>query len=300
MNALGIFPVAVLATACFLTAQQQFRMSGIILEIEGRIATLTLNRPASLNALTAEDYDMLAVSLREIDKHPEVVATIWQANGRFFCAGTNVTHIPSSSREASSASDRPLTARDYFPASVFRANTDVSNAFYTHSKLLIAAVNGPVLGIAAAFLGHFDFIYCMPETYLSVPFTFLGLISEAGSSVSFVNRMGLARANEVLLFRKKLRANELLECGFVNQIFPSQPVEKFQAAVRAHVLYEMDGLDPTALLGVKRLIRAGLTDKNNPDTVNMRESYEQAERMASGIPAQQFQRLARKEIKNRL
>lgn len=48
--------------------------------------------------------------------------------------------------------------------------------------------------------------------------------------------------------------------------------------------HELEGLDPTALLAVKRLIRAGLYEKNNPDAVNMRESYEQAARIASGVP----------------
>ncbi|KZV91060.1 ClpP/crotonase [Exidia glandulosa HHB12029] len=272
----------------------------ITVDVKDGIATITLNRPETLNALTRADYDAFAKSLREIDQRPDVVVTIWQAHGRFFCAGTNVADSASviASKEAAEA-DRS-DPRKVFPSAVFPTNTDVSNALYTHSKLLVAAVNGPVLGIAAAFLGFFDFIYAMPSVYLSVPFTFLGLISEAGSSVSFVNRMGLARANEVLLLRKRLGADDLLQCGFVNKIFPAEPAEKFHATVRAHVQYELEGLDPTALLAVKRLIRAGLNEKNNPDAVNMRESYEQASRIASGIPAQQFSRLARKEIKNRL
>ena len=90
--------------------------------------------------------------------------------------------------------------------------------------------------------------------------------------------------------------------------------------MRAHLLEELRGLDPTALLVVRRLIRRGLYEKNDPDAVNLRESYgekkthyflntsvvmvsffaAQAERFASGTPTEQFAKIARKEIKHKL
>jgi len=149
-------------------------------------------------------------------------------------------------------------------------------------------------------LGHFDFIYALPNVWLSVPFTFLGIVAEGGSSVSFVNRMGLGIANEVLIWGKKKNAEELLSCGFINKIFPSQTTSSFHATVRMHLLDEMRDLDPTALLVVKGLIKRGLYEKNDPDAVNLRESYAQAERFASGIPRKQFTRIANKEVKHKL
>ena len=85
-----------------------------------------------------------------------------------------------------------------------------------------------------------------------------------------------------------------------SKIFPDQPTPSFQAAVRVHVLAELEGLDPTALLGVKKLIKAGLNDQHNLDAVNLRESYAQAERFASGIPGERFAKIARKELKHKL
>ena len=87
----------------------------------------------------------------------------------------------------------------------------------------------------SAFLGHFDLIYAVENAWLCVPFTFLGkshtnvlgkihfsctapmegLVAEAGSSVTFVNKMGLAKANEVLLLGHKQSAQELLRINFV-------------------------------------------------------------------------------------
>jgi hypothetical protein len=58
-----------------------------------------------------------------------------------------------------------------------------------------------------------------------------------------------------------------------SEIFPLQATESFHGAIRKHILGEISGLDPVALLNVKKLIRAGLNEKNNPDAVNLRESY---------------------------
>jgi hypothetical protein len=69
-----------------------------------------------------------------------------------------------------------------------------------------------------------------------------------------------------------------------SEIFPSQSTESFHEAVRKRVEADLKQAEPGALLAIKKLIRAGLRDKNDPDLVNMRESLEQARRVATGIP----------------
>lgn len=120
------------------------------------------------------------------------------------------------------------------------------------------------------------------------------------------------------MFNQKKNAQELLECGFVkcvhvlfsltasryyifnSKIFPSQPTELFHVAVREHLLGELDGLDRSSVLTIRALLKAGLSERNDPDAVNLRESYAQAEKMATGIPARRFGMIARKEIKHKL
>lgn len=270
-------------------------MSKISVDVSEGIATITLNRPKSYNALTSEDYDDFANTLRELDQRDDVLVTVWQATGKWFCAGTDVK-----SGVIGSSGSKEASIRTGFLQGAARTTTDCGQALYSHRKILVAALNGPVMGIAAAFLGHFDFIYSTPDAWLSIPFSFLGIIAEGGSSVSFVNRMGLSQANEVLIWGKKKTAQQLLNSGFVNEIIPADSDVKFHTAVRTRIKDELSGLDPSALLHMKQLIRAGLGDKNNPDAVNLRESYAQAARFASGTPAIQFGRIARKEIKHKL
>jgi len=270
-------------------------MSTLQVDISQGIATLTLNRPETLNSITAEDYDALSEALASIDKREDVVITVLQATGTWFCAGTDFNK----SLKADPALEINTTRRGFLQR-VSSTNTDVSRAFYSHSKILVAALNGPVLGIMAGFLGHFDFIYSMPDAWLACPFTFIGIIAEAGSSVSFANRMGLAKANEVLIFGKKMSAEELLACGFVNEIFPKQSYESFHSTIRRHLLQQLEGLDHDSVLTVKQLIQFGVNEKNSKDATNLRESYAQGARFATGVPGDRFAKLARKEIKHKL
>jgi peroxisomal 3,2-trans-enoyl-CoA isomerase len=273
--------------------------SKISVNVSEGIATITLNEPHRLNALTPEDYDEFANSLRAIDKREDVVATVWQANGKWFCAGTDVKKTGTNPDNSNTPTPK-RSSRDYLVHGVVAANTDCTHAIYSHSKILVAALNGPVMGIAAAFLGNFDFIYAVPGAWLNVGFPFLGIAVEGGASVSFVNRMGIAKANEVLILNKKISASEMLECGFVNKIFPSKSTEEFHSAVHQHLKKELDGLVPASIFAIKTLIKAGLNDKNNFHAVNLRESYAQADRFSSGIPSERFRKIANREIRHKL
>ncbi|EUC29707.1 hypothetical protein COCCADRAFT_39955 [Bipolaris zeicola 26-R-13] len=75
-----------------------------------------------------------------------------------------------------------------------------TEAFYAHSKILVTALDGPGVGIAAALISFVDFVFCAPHTYLLTPFfTSLGLIDEGGALVGFVRRMGVSKAMGALL-----------------------------------------------------------------------------------------------------
>ncbi|KAG1827379.1 ClpP/crotonase-like domain-containing protein [Suillus subaureus] len=261
-------------------------VSKISVNVSQGIATITLNEPHRLNALRPEDYDEFANSLRAIDKREDVVATVWQGNGSAPGTVTN-PDVPNTPTQRS--------MRDYLVHGVVAGNTDCTHAV-PHSKILVAALNGPVM----AFLGNFDFIYAVPGAWLNVGFPFLGIAVEGGASVSFVNRMGIAKANEALILNKKISASEMLECGFVNKIFPSKSTEEFHSTVHQHLKKELDGLVPASIFAIKTLIKAGLNDKNDFHAVNLRESYAQAERFSSGIPAERFSKIAKKEIRHKL
>ena len=92
-----------------------------------------------------------------------------------------------------------------------------------HKKVLILALNGPGVGGGGAwFQGVADIVLAADDAYLQVPFSSLGLVPEFGSATSFFHSIGAHRANDFLMFGRKLTAKELEEWGMVNRIFPKQ------------------------------------------------------------------------------
>lgn len=82
----------------------------------------------------------------------------------------------------------PVIQRNTFFFLSFSANNlNVTHEFYTHPKILIAALNGPAIGLSAA-LALSDFIYCVPHTFILKFFSSIGIVSDGVASRAFVQR----------------------------------------------------------------------------------------------------------------
>ena len=77
-------------------------------------------------------------------------------------------------------------------------------------------------------------------------------------------------------------------------------MEEFHKSVKQRIAAELDGLVPEAILKTKQLLRFGLKQKNDMDSVLLREGYAQAERFVTGVPAERFGKIARREIRHKL
>ena len=93
-------------------------------------------------------------------------------------------------------------------------------SFIDHPKPLIALVQGPAVGIAVTTLGLCDVVYCSDRATFHTPFSSLGQSPEGCSAAIFPRTMGLSKANEVLLFGKKLTAGQACDRGLVAEVLP--------------------------------------------------------------------------------
>ena len=180
-------------------------------------------------------------------------------------------------------------------------NLNLTRDFYLHPKILVVALNGPVIGLSAALTGWADFIYAAPHTFLLTPFSSLGLVAEGGASVGFVQRMGIAKANEALIMSKRLTCQELVQCGYINKVFDTLPNE--QEKFLDLVLQEVDDrlgphLVPESLTKIKALIRKPYRDAL--DAQNVAEVYGGVECFVTGLPQEEFRKIANKEKKHKL
>jgi len=180
-------------------------------------------------------------------------------------------------------------------------NLEITNAFYTHPKILITALNGPAIGLSAALISLSDFVYAAPHAFLLTPFTSLGLVAEGGASRAFVQRLGISKANEALIMSKRITAEELLQVGFVNKIFNTgkDEQERFLGEVLKEVEDRLgDHLNSDSLLKVKALIRK--PEREIMDQQNLAEVFGGLERFAAGVPQEEFRKIASGEKRHKL
>ncbi|OLN87935.1 3,2-trans-enoyl-CoA isomerase [Colletotrichum chlorophyti] len=265
----------------------------VSLEYRGRVALLTIDNDRKLNALSQPQYYDLAQKLREIATHDEVFITVLTAKGRYFSAGADVT--------IARTSPSGLEAHKHWLQGFVAFNLNVTQAFYTHPKILVVGLNGPVIGLSAALVSFADFIYCTPSTFLLTPFSSIGLVAEGGASRALIQRMGISKGNEALIMSKRISSQELLQTGFVNRIFETGVGEddKFRELVLKEVDERLgEHLIGDSLTGIKALIRRPEMDAM--DRQNSQEVFAGIERFMKGIPQEEFRKLASGEKRHKL
>jgi enoyl-CoA hydratase/carnithine racemase len=180
-------------------------MSQILTRLEDGVLRLEINRPEKKNALTADMYSAAAEALRAAEGDPAVRAILIHGQpGGTFTAGNDLADFL----------ERPPQDET---APVFR----FINSLPEIGKPLVAAVSGAAAGIGTTLLLHCDLVYADPTARFLLPFVGLGLCPEAGSSLLLAERIGPARAAEMLLLGEPLNADAALACGLVNAIVPT-------------------------------------------------------------------------------
>jgi enoyl-CoA hydratase/carnithine racemase len=165
----------------------------VLAEDIGRVRLLTLNRPEALNAFNGALFDALTDALIAADACEDIGVVVLTGAGRAFSAGADL------------ADDRSA-ATTYGFAGFLEHTVDFS-------KPLILAINGLGVGIGATLCGLADLVFMSTEARLRCPFSRLGLVPEAGSTLLFPELMGRQAANWVLMSSEWLNAQQCKELG---------------------------------------------------------------------------------------
>ena len=264
----------------------------VTLAKQGRVAIIRLNQPKKLNALGEDGYSRLSYILQDVARMDDIAITVIVGTRGFFSAGFDV-----SSSELGKSSDSDCNSEhneeDMLKRTVNK-NLVITRAFYKHPKILVVALNGPAIGLSAALIAFADFIYATPHAYLLTPFSSIGLVAEGGSSIGFVQRLGIAKANEALIMSKRISIEELVQTGFVNKMFKGRDQNDDEGFLQ-QVLTEIndrlgDDLNRESLVHIKALIRRPYMDMY--EAQNSREVALMLERLMTGQPQEEFRRIA--------
>ncbi|AIK96658.1 enoyl-CoA hydratase-related protein [Candidatus Odyssella acanthamoebae] len=206
----------------------------ILVNKDGPILTIRINRPDKKNAITNEMYDALVGALTLATNDSHIIAVKLEGTGDCFTAGNDLADFLSMEEISMNASaPRFLKALASFP------------------KILIAVVQGVAVGIGTTMLLHGDFVVATTDARFQLPFINLALVPEAASSLLLPARIGYLRAAELLLLGESFTAETALYLGLVNRVVDPTELE----ACSLGILKQLLGKDPSALFETKRLLK---------------------------------------------
>ncbi len=211
-------------------------MSDILVHTEAGVCTISFNRLARKNSITSDMYAAMADAMQAATADAVIRVVVLQGDETIFSAGNDIGDFL----------EKPPSGED---APVFRFLRNIAAC----PKPVIAAVNGPAVGIGTTLLFHCDLVYAGDNAAFSMPFVNLGLCPEAASSLLVPQMFGYHRAAEALLLGEAFFAEAAMEVGLVNKILPPTETNAF-AQAQAH---KLAAKPLSALVETKRLMKGG-------------------------------------------
>jgi enoyl-CoA hydratase/carnithine racemase len=199
------------------------------------VRTITMNRLAKRNALTAAMYSTMAEALEQADSDTSVGAVLFLGGPGCFTSGNDVKDFLVN----------PPTGPE---SAVFR----FLRALLACGAPLVAAVDGPAVGVGTTMLLHCDLVYATPAARLHLPFIDLGLVPEAGSSLLLPQTLGHRQAAEMLMLGTPIDGVRAAAIGLINAVVPADELSTVAAAAAAALAAK----PRTALRHTKALMRA--------------------------------------------
>jgi len=190
-------------------------------------ATIELNRPEVLNAWNGQFGDDLRTALAELKESEAVRAILITGAGRAFSSGADLKDVGGGFTTSDGRPDvyRTLTER-YHP---------IMETIRELPKPVVAAVNGPAVGIGASLALCCDLVLAAESAYFLFAFVNIGLVPDGGSSLFLPTRIGMARATELSMLGERLPAPKALEWGLINRVVPDAQLAAEASALLARL-----------------------------------------------------------------
>jgi len=225
----------------------------ILYEVDDPVATITLNRPQALNAWTARMGAEVRHAVARAEQDPAVVGIIITGAGRGFCAGADMNMLSSISAgggDLGSAMPAELAAD---PGDVTFGDDFRGEYTYLMSvpKPVIAAINGPIAGMALPIALACDLRFMAADAVLSTAFSQRGLVAEWGLSWLLPRLVGPAAAMDLLFSSRRIDGTEAARLGLVNAAVP--PGEAYDFS-RRYLVGLATTSSPSSLAVMKRQV----------------------------------------------
>lgn len=204
----------------------------LLVTLADHVLTLTLNRPAKLNAIDNPLAEALLQALRESADRPEVRVIRLRGQGRAFCAGRDVAAPPT---------DRDL-----------QLVQEVAQAIVRHPLPVVAAVHGWTVGAGFEWAMDADLVVAADDARFKLPEASLGVFVTGGLVATLPASAGLARAKALMLLGESFDAHQAVQWGLVHQVVPAGQLEDDSLAL----CQRLAALAPDVVRHYKRVLNA--------------------------------------------
>ena len=219
------------------------------LQIENKIARLTLNRPDAFNSMPRAFWNELPVLVREIDEEAKARVIVLSSTGKHFTAGMDLSVFTDGESISASGGDQ------YARAEAFRQFVlTLQNTFSCLDDArmpVIAAVQGGCIGAGVDMISACDIRYATEDAFFQIQEINIGMTADVGTFPRLCKLIPEGWVRELAYAGRRLPAAKAKEIGLVNDIFPTQ------AAMMEHVnalAAEIAEKSPVAVAGSKRMI----------------------------------------------
>jgi enoyl-CoA hydratase/carnithine racemase len=184
----------------------------IQVEADGPVRIVRLNRPEHLNATNHELHEGLAALFGQLDADADARAAVLTGNGRAFSAGGDFDYLDELTRDADLRHDTLVAGR--------RIVTGMVGCRLP----IVAAVNGPAVGLGCSLVALSDVVYMAESAHLADPHVLIGLVAADGGPVTWPLLMSLQLAKEYALTGDRISAERAAAIGLANHVVPDAEV----------------------------------------------------------------------------
>ena len=254
-------------------------------ETEGGVGWIRLNRPEKMNAIGAVTRKQLGDAIKHAERDEAVRVVVLTGSGRAFCSGADVT-------EMAQGGDGGMRTPDDVGNVLRNEYMPMLTRLRTMPKPVIAAMNGPAVGIGASYALACDIRIAVPEAYILEAFVNIGLAPDGGVSWLLPRLAGTGVAYEMFFTGKPLQAADAHRLGVINRLVPADQLEAQVRELANHLASQ----PKQAMAAAKRAVNHAL-ESSYEEALEF-ESYLQEAQSASPEFAEGVQNfLARRSAK---
>jgi 2-(1,2-epoxy-1,2-dihydrophenyl)acetyl-CoA isomerase len=217
----------------------------IRVHVHDSVGLIQFNRPEKMNAIGAVTRQQLGEAIKQAERDDAIRVVVLTGSGRAFCSGADVTEMEQGGGLRTPEDVGNVLRNEYMP---------MLTRLRTMPKPVIAAMNGPAVGIGASFALACDIRIATPEAYLLEAFINIGLAPDGGVSWLLPRLAGTGVAYEMFFTGKPLQAADAHRLGVINRIVPA---DRLEAEVR-ELANQLAAQPRQAMAGAKRAVNHAL------------------------------------------